>query len=496
MSVPDLSLDSTSPQGRVTAGRLFFRHLEVQSVLKWVPLVAGMILGLSLAYATFAGAWFYVAAVLFAIPTGILILRYPVGTIYLYLLLAPLFAQTITTGGRYLYWATQRALVPIGLGLVMLSYLAKRRSLQKVRLSLAELVMGVFVALVPVSILIAHLDTRASLIFYFDRILVALGMYLLVRLFTWTELDVRKMIPIAFVMAAGQSLVGLLSWYLPQLVPAQWMNWQGSRSSGTLGDPAVYSSALIFAVAILFHYAMNRKPGLLRTVLIVVFGVGLVSIFLTITRGSWLGATCVVLGLLALYPKQMVRILAVFLLIGGILGLTLFSSQLASAAQRLTVVNTVQTRVEVSQALVRMFSLKPIFGWGYETEGVYSRQFIDDISLVDTIDLASHNTYLTIMAEMGIVGIGLYLFPFAYWFLRSLKLLPRMPKKGFYGRSLLVVLWLIILHHFVVANFMDMRFFPFGLTLWWLTLGLVANLVVAQEASLAEGGSVQVLTAS
>ena len=42
---------------------------------------------------------------------------------------------------------------------------------------------------------------------------------------------------------------------------------------------------------------------------------------------------------------------------------------------------------------------------------------------------------------------------------------------------MLVVLWLVLLHGFVVSNFVDMRYLVIGLTLWWLTLGLVANLV-------------------
>ena len=35
----------------------------------------------------------------------------------------------------------------------------------------------------------------------------------------------------------------------------------------------------------------------------------------------------------------------------------------------------------------------------------------------------------------------------------------------------------MMLFNFTVSNFMDMRWFPIGLTLWWLTLGLIANMV-------------------
>jgi hypothetical protein len=38
-----------------------------------------------------------------------------------------------------------------------------------------------------------------------------------------------------------------------------------------------------------------------------------------------------------------------------------------------------------------------------------------------------------------------------------------------------------MLHMFVVTNFMDMiRYYPLGTTMWWLALGLIANIVDGQ----------------
>jgi hypothetical protein len=78
---------------------------------------------------------------------------------------------------------------------------------------------------------------------------------------------------------------------------------------------------------------------------------------------------------------------------------------------------------------------------------------------------------------LGLIGFFLYAFPFWYWLRRSLRVVRRLPREGFLSWRLLVMLWLAIGGHVVAASFMDMRFFAFSLTLWWMTLGLVAAVV-------------------
>jgi hypothetical protein len=53
-----------------------------------------------------------------------------------------------------------------------------------------------------------------------------------------------------------------------------------------------------------------------------------------------------------------------------------------------------------------------------------------------------------------------------------------LPRQGFWSVSLLALLWLLILDHFIVSNFMDMiRFNWFGTTIYWMALALIATLV-------------------
>ena len=78
---------------------------------------------------------------------------------------------------------------------------------------------------------------------------------------------------------------------------------------------------------------------------------------------------------------------------------------------------------------------------------------------------------------MGIPALVLFVFPVVWWFLRSAKAWPLMPSRGFLSRSFLVVLWLVILDHFVVNTFSDMRHSTYGMGMWWITLALIAHVV-------------------
>jgi O-antigen ligase len=125
-----------------------------------------------------------------------------------------------------------------------------------------------------------------------------------------------------------------------------------------------------------------------------------------------------------------------------------------------------------------MFLEKPFFGWGYNNFDVYDRGFYGRVLDLahDNKDHASHNLYLTIIAEQGAAGLLLYLGPMLWLFALSIKRLPDLPRNGFRSRKLLILLWLMVLTQVVVSNFMNI-IVVYGLGLWWVNLALIATLV-------------------
>jgi O-antigen ligase len=227
---------------------------------------------------------------------------------------------------------------------------------------------------------------------------------------------------------------------------------------------------------------MNQEKESVRRLLLLTFGLGTVCIFFSFSRGSWLASALVLLILLLLYFKPIISMLLTVLPIMIILSTTVFASDVAYAYERLKTEDTIDSRIVLAHAGQQMFLARPLFGWGYDNYDRYDWQFMERVGDAAPTEWdvkygTSHHTYLTILAEIGLAGFFFYAFP-AIWLLGcTIKVLPRLPKKGFGSWRLLIMMWLSIGFYVVVTQFMDMRFFLFPLTVLWLTLGLVADMV-------------------
>jgi O-antigen ligase len=147
------------------------------------------------------------------------------------------------------------------------------------------------------------------------------------------------------------------------------------------------------------------------------------------------------------------------------------------------------SRLAVYYASYQMFQDKPLFGWGYNNFNLYDRQYQWRFPgyPANAKDQSSHNLYLTILAEQGISGLLLFVFPLFWWLSLSIKRYRRVPKRGFWSQKFLIMLWLVLLSHIVVNNFSNMQV-VMGLGMWWLVLGLVANLIHPNYLTGSSGG--------
>jgi O-antigen ligase len=228
---------------------------------------------------------------------------------------------------------------------------------------------------------------------------------------------------------------------------------------------------------------MHQNPGLVRFLFLMACGASFICIFISLERGSWLAGLFVLLGLLVLYPKPMLRFLLVAGVVMLILGMGFFSQQVTLATQRLGERGPIDARIVVTDAMFQMIKLKPAFGWGYDTLNQNIAQYYRHVGAasIDLVFTTSHNTYLTILTELGIIGFLLYMLPVIWLLLKSFVVYKHSFNRTFKYNLLIAVFWLGALQNFIVSNFMDMRFFPIGLTLWWLSMGLIANLLNQYE---------------
>ncbi len=454
----------------------------------WYLIALAPLAGVAAAYLIAAGMWPVILAVL-AAPVGFVILhRRPLIGLFAWLFLAQFIMDADTTAMRMVYWAIHRALPPLTIAIIVISsWLGlSRRELPK--LGWPEIAMVGYLVATEFSIVYRNSNPTGTTVWLYDRVFVPMCLYFIVRLLAPGERDFRQLAVIALTISVAQSLIGMVSWVAPQILPSMWDSVHvRDRTVGSLENPVIYTTALAFGSLLAMHAGMNAKSGLVRTAFIGAFLVGTYGIFISFTRASWLGGLIGIAGLTFLYPGFMLRLLLVAALIVGGVGGVLLADQISQAAHRLDSDQSQESalsRLPIIYASIRMFQARPLFGWGYGNFDRYDREFQGRVAdLVNPEkDHTSHNLYLTILAEQGLLGIVLYLGPVLWWLALSSVALLRTKGKGFWNWKLLFVLWLIVAHAFIVNNFFN-TIIPYALGIWWITLGLIGSFVSSSLAA-------------
>lgn len=449
---------------------------------RWMPLLLGIILAELVALLIVRGMWYLAVPMAFLIPVFILFLRYPFVPIILWLLLAPLLQITPTRPERIIYWIVNRAMPPVVLGIIILTVLLQPKRKQLLRMGRAELMLVPFVIIGLLSIVLlqpAERITPTVYVFY-DRLFIPICLYWIVRFATPDERDFKRLLPVILAIAVFQCTVGILTLVAPEAIRPVWRGiGEGARVTGTLRAPGAYTTTLVFLCFLLYHAAIQRKPGLIRFIFLSTFAFGCLMVFLSFSRGSWLGGLVAVLGLLIVYPKATLRMIVIISVLMAVFGAGLLADQLDWAAERLQSEKSAKARIVMYHTAAKMIQTRPFFGWGYENFKRFRDEFKGRVNnfVVTEGEIGIHNTFLGIMTEMGLISFFFYIFPLIWWLWLTIKVFPRMPDNGFWSRRLLMVLWLVILDQIIVNSFMDMTHFPFGISVWWITVGLIASIV-------------------
>jgi O-antigen ligase len=445
-----------------------------------LPLLVGLTLGPVLAALVVRESWVFVLPIAFMVPAILLILRYPFTTIMIWLAVLPLFP--FLGEYKYLYYIFHRGLIPLTFGTVVLARLLRIKTSRPMHFNWIEWLLIAYGAMNIVWILFLGYR-QVTMMFLYDRSLVAFAAYFLMRLLSPQERALKRLTFVMLFLALAEAIVGLLGWFMPQVLPSIWISrLVGDRVVGTFSQSEIYGSMMIYCLVFLYHYAMNIRRGILQVFLILVFALGMVCIFFTFTRSCWFAGLIVLVGLLFLYPRPTLLLVSISLPIMIILGQTVLTNEITHATERLNSQESTDGRVVMAYAGQQMFLAKPILGWGYNQYDNYDWRFMQRVGDTSPTKYhiqkgTSHNTFLTILAETGLVGFTLYFLPLVWWFGLSLKALSRLPKTGFWSWRLLIVAWLPIVFQLITAQTVDYRFFLIPLTMLWLTLGIIASIV-------------------
>lgn len=436
---------------------------------------------------------------LISVPAARAMVRYPLAGAALWLLLMPMVVETTGGGLRMVYWGVHRALPLLAVINVMLAAAYGLR-MPLPRLTLAEWAMGGYLAMSLASIAYTAAEPLASAYHLYDRVAAPMLLYLLIRFCEPDERHIRRLVPILLFLLLTQTIIGAAQWTAPGALPEAWQNRIGLRTTGTLRHPNVYGTTMLFVALFLLHLGITLRERRSMRLLLWLAPVAVAMVFFTYSRASWLAAAVVAIGLFAIYPRYMAKLTAVIVVVSVLLIASgAVDTQIEMARSRFrsdASEESALSRLPVIAASVRMAQARPATGWGYDNFDRYSPQFQGTVRgiVVPDRDHASHNLYLTLLAEQGLPGFLLYMAPFFYWLVRSRTAWRTMPGDGVVSRNLLICLWLMLASHVVVNNYSNMRI-EWGLGLWWMTLGLIASLVeryhpvtIARSGRRVEGG--------
>lgn len=288
--------------------------------------------------------------------------------------------------------------------------------------------------------------------------------YVLFSVVVYTVVQNRTTLKRLFVASFPSAAVAVIWTVIVLIYHIDAWQWTSAYRSAPFTNYSVYGAftALFFLVCLSrFLFDNGQYDRVLWTVWFVCFGVGLLMCF---SRGVWL-SVIVALGFMLLQlgrgvtHKKVLFVGAACLILFACLSLpsiyNIFVERISSTVD-LSYASNRARLLRWGQAFV-MFVENPILGKGY---GAFAMLYEEDVALVGSYtaqyQLGAHSEYLQVMAELGIVGLAVWIWlnlAFLRYGFRALKTL----SDGFY-RAIVIGLMaaeISLMVHFTVNNLLN-----------------------------------------
>jgi O-antigen ligase len=212
------------------------------------------------------------------------------------------------------------------------------------------------------------------------------------------------------------------------------------RYMATGFDPNDLGLTLALGIPMAWYLATARRRGLFTWVYRLYVPVALLAILLTASRGAFLATLGALSIVIFTYPRlntwQKVALIIV-------VGITIYAIQTFVPAYSWQRLATIQAELQrgsdlnyrryIWQAGLELFTHHPILGVG---AGVFN----EGVTYVLSVGKASHNTFLSVLVEQGVIGLGIFAAMLAIAFV-SLRRLPPLER----------TLWIVLLFTWMVG---------------------------------------------
>jgi O-antigen ligase len=392
-----------------------------------------------------------------------------------WLALAPIFADAAQASalGRAGIWALYIAPAVL-LGVITI---ARARA---AAISVVDFLPAAYVAYVLASIVITSTALQANplgtlrLVF----LTVALGpvLYYFLTIGPGAAIPRAKVL---LVLIAGAALQGVLA--LLELATHKniwgFTAWQesagGARAVSTLANPGILGMFLGVGIVLALAVLTWGGPRSLRRLSMLTLIVGVPGLLATLTRGPILATAVAAVLVLVLGRRRLLGVAVIASTVIVILALwpsiratTVYQERGAERAN-------VRVRAGLQDWSLQLAAQKPIFGWGYgsfdRVKNTSELTAAGGISIKYLLDSTSHNSYLTMLVETGVIGLLLYALPFLILAGRAMARARAPSPDGWVIAGTLASLFVIVLS----AVTLDFRFFSFAQVLPWILLAIL-----------------------
>jgi O-antigen ligase len=191
------------------------------------------------------------------------------------------------------------------------------------------------------------------------------------------------------------------------------------------------SYGLFLGITMLAGYLWrNRWSRLGQMLWLAVIGIELAALACTYTRSVWIGTALAILITLALTLRGIWRPIVLGGLVSSALVISVIQLDSLANLQREGSATEAGTSADMRACFAyvswQMFLDRPILGFGfgqfYREKQTYLSDHSTPLQLELIRDFIHHNTYLSLLTETGIVGLGLYLAILIGWARRGWRL--------------------------------------------------------------------------
>lgn len=289
---------------------------------------------------------------------------------------------------------------------------------------------------------------------------------------------------IVLAMARGQSdrrriawaiLAGLIAESL--VTVALGRNGSGGRATGSLGQANELGAYLALFSVLAISLVAGVKNALGKLLLTGIWALGSFAIILSLSRGSMLALLAGTILVTWRGSRVLLGALVVVLLLSPVWMPDYLKDRISESTEQgddsgVTMDGAAEKRIETWQTIFKVVEDHPLDGVGFTGLGYVLPDLGAELGLADIKDSA-HNTYLRMLSEMGIFGLGLFLW--LLWSCFRLANIAAQRAKSAFDRALANGLAGAVLSMAVTCAFGDRFFNVVIASSLWILCALVED---------------------